>query len=264
MNKTKQKIIFFGNGALAEYALAVLTNECQIIFHAHDRDDLEEACRLKREFPEAHGVLASFGVMIPSSVLEVFEPEGILNIHPSLLPQYRGASPIESAILAGDNEFGVSVMKLVKAMDAGPIYMQATLSEVPLDKDFLYRELAKVGARMVLAVIMAKKPIIPKSQDDAKATFCGKMDKSMSLLTPETDTTETTFRKIVAYQGYPKPKYTFYGIPCIILSAHILELDEEAPLTMTCSDGHSVAIDKLQPEGRKAMDAKSFLNGYKK
>ena len=136
-------------------------------------------------------------------------------------------------------------MKLVKAMDAGPIYMQATLSEVPLDKDFLYKELAKVGARMVLAVIMAKKPIVPKPQDDTEATFCGKMDKSMSLLTPETDTTETTFRKIVAYQGYPKPKYTFYGIPCIILGAHILESNEEAPLTMTCSDGHSIAIDKI-------------------
>ena len=113
------KIIFFGNGPLAEAALEVLKKHFEVIFHARTKEDLAQVIELKREFPEAHGVLASFGVMIKSDVLEVFEPEGILNIHPSLLPKYRGASPIESAILAGDTEFSVSIMKLAKAMDAG-------------------------------------------------------------------------------------------------------------------------------------------------
>ncbi|MBQ5812224.1 hypothetical protein IIW29_01450, partial [Candidatus Saccharibacteria bacterium] len=79
----KNKILFFGNGLLAEATLAVLSEQCEVIFHARTRDDLAEVCRLKREFPEAYGVLASFGVLIPSEVLEVFEPEGILNVHPS-------------------------------------------------------------------------------------------------------------------------------------------------------------------------------------
>lgn len=100
-----KKVIFFGNGMLADYALAVIERECQVIFHARTREDLEEVKRVKAECPEAYGVLASFGVMIRSDVLDLFEPEGILNIHPSLLPDYRGASPIESAILAGDTEF---------------------------------------------------------------------------------------------------------------------------------------------------------------
>ena len=256
----KNKIIFFGNGPLSEYALDVLEKDCEVIFHAHTREDLSEAVRIKEENPDAHGVLASFGVLIPSSVLEVFEPEGILNIHPSLLPLYRGASPIESAILNGDTNFGVSVMKLVKAMDAGPVYAQATLENPPLDKDFLYRELAHAGASMVLSLF--KKPVDPKAQDKSKATYCGKLDKSMSALTPETDTAEQTLRKIVAFQNFPKPKYEFFGIKCIVIEAHILKQGETALITLPCADGRALSIDLLQPEGRKVMDAKSFVNGY--
>lgn len=276
MKSSKEKVIFFGNGPLAEYALAVIASECQVIFHARAREDLEEVCRIKRENPEAHGVLASFGVLIPESVLEIFGPEGILNIHPSLLPAYRGASPIESAILDGAVDFSVSVMKLVKAMDAGPIYYQTTLSGAEIaektgtellsglipEKLAIYKALAETGAEWICENL-ADLPE-PVSQDDRQATFCGKMDKSMSLLTPETDTAEKTFRKIIAFQGYPKPKYAFYGISCIILEAHILEAGETAVLTIPCADGRSVAVDRLQPEGRKAMDAKSFVNGYKK
>ena len=256
------KVIFFGNGPLADYALEVIKRDCEVIFHARSREDLEEVCRIKNEIPEAHGILASFGVMIPKDVLELFEPKGILNIHPSLLPLYRGASPIESAILNGDTEFSVSVMKLVKAMDAGPIYYQTTLSDLPLCKDDIYKALAETGANWICQNLMnLSEPVL---QDDSKATYCGKLDKSMSLLTPETDTAEVTFRKIVAYQGYPKPKYSFYGIKCIILEAHILSQGETAALSIPCADGGVVAIDRLQPEGKKPMDAKSFINGYKK
>lgn len=257
----KSKIIFFGNGLLADSALSVISRECEVIFHARTREDLEEVKRLKREFPEAHGILASFGVLIPDSVLEIFEPEGILNIHPSLLPLYRGASPIESAILAGDNDFSVSVMKLVKAMDAGPIYYQITLPNLPLEKSVIYETLAKTGAEWIISHLGDLPE--PSLQDDSRATFCGKLEKSMGMLTPETDTTEQTLRKIVAFQGFPKPKYAFFGIPCIILEAHILKPSETAVLKMECLDG-ALVIDRLQPEGRKAMDAKSFINGYKR
>lgn len=257
-----EKIIFFGNGPLADYALAVLEKHFEIVFHARTKEDLEMACKMKAENPKIHGILASFGVLIPSSVLEVFEPEGILNIHPSLLPRYRGASPIESAILAGDTDFSVSVMKLVKEMDAGPIYYQTTLSDLPLEKDTIYRALSEAGANWICENLTDLPT--PIKQDDTKATFCGKLDKSMGILTPETDTAEKTLRKIVAFQGYPKPKYAFYGQNCIILDAHMLKSGETAVLAIPCADGHSVAIDRLQPEGRKAMDAKAFLNGYAK
>ena len=256
------KIIFFGNGPLAEAALEVLKKHFEVIFHARTKEDLAQVIELKREFPEAHGVLASFGVMIKSDVLEVFEPEGILNIHPSLLPKYRGASPIESAILAGDTEFSVSIMKLAKAMDAGPVFYQTTLKDLPLDKAVIYRELAEAGAKWLCNNIDHLPT--PAPQDEKGATFCGKFDKSMSVLHPETESAAEIYRKIVAFQGFPKAKYTFYGKNCAILEAHILKPSETAVLPLKCADGQILSIDSLQPDGKKPMGAKSFINGYAK
>lgn len=266
------KIIFFGNGPLAEYALAALRQAgVEVIFHAHEKSDLDEAVRLKSENPEAVGVLASFGVLIPSSVLEVFEPEGILNIHPSLLPLYRGASPIESAILNGDDTFGVSVMKLAKAMDAGPIYKQATISDAPLEmisKDFLYRTLAEMGAAMVLSLLKehrktGKWPALTP-QDDSKATYCSKFEKKDGILDPSREPAEVILRKIIAFQGFPKAKYAFFGKNCAILEAHMVSSGETALLPLECADGQILSIDRLQPDSSKPMDAKAFLNGIRR
>ena len=256
------KIIFFGNGPLAEAALGVLEKHFEVVFHARTKEDLARVCEIKREMPEIHGVLASFGVLIKSEVLELFEPEGILNIHPSLLPLYRGASPIESAILAGDNDFSVSIMKLAKAMDAGPVYYKTTLKDLPLDKAVIYRELARAGAEWICENI--DNLPTPVAQGETKATFCGKFDKSMGVLHPETESAEEIFRKIVAFQGFPKAKYAFYGKNCAILAAHRLKKGETAVLPLKCADGQILSIDSLQPDGKKPMDAKSFLNGYRK
>lgn len=271
-----KKVIFLGNGPLADYALAVIEQECQVIFHARRKEDLEEVCRMKREYPEAHGVLASFGVLIKDEILELFEPEGILNIHPSLLPSYRGASPIESAILAGDNIFSVSIMKLAKAMDAGPIYHQETLTGAEITekangelisglippKSAIYKVLAETGAEWIIKNL-ANLPK-PVAQDNSKATFCRKLTKSMGILRPETESAEEVLRKIIAFQGFPKAKYAFYGKNCAILAAHIPKADETAVLPLECADGQILSIDRLQPDGKKPMDAKSFINGYKK
>ena len=256
------KIIFFGNGPLADAALGVLKRRFKIVFHARAKEDLEKVKELKRKNPEIHGVLASFGVIIKSDVLDLFEPEGILNIHPSLLPLYRGASPIESAILAGDTEFSVSIMKLAKAMDAGPVYYQTTLSDLPLDKAAIYRELSEAGAKWICKNIDNLPE--PTDQDSEKATFCGKLTKSMGILQPETESADEIYRKIVAFQGFPKAKYAFFGKNCAILGAHMQKSGEAAVLPLTCADGAVVAIDRLQPDGKKPMDAKSFINGYRK
>ena len=256
------KLIFLGNGPLAESALEVLQSKFEVVFHARTKEDLVKVCELKREMPEAHGVLASFGVIIKPEVLEMFEPEGILNIHPSLLPKYRGPSPIESAILSGDTEFSVSIMKLAKAMDAGPVYYQTTLSGLPLDKAVIYRELAETGAKWICDNI--DQLPTPVKQDDSQATFTAKLDKSMSTLHPDKESAEEIYRKIVAYQGFPKAKYAFYGKNCAILAARRLNVGETAVLPLKCADGQILSIDSLQPDGKKPMDAKSFINGYKK
>lgn len=260
MSSQRTQIIFFGNGRLADSALEVLARECEVIFHARTREDLAEAVEMKRRVPEAHGVLASYGVLIREEALREFEPEGILNIHPSLLPKYRGASPIESAILAGDDDFSVSVMKLTKKMDAGPIYYQTTLAELPLEKDAIYKALASTGAEWLVAHLGNLG--VPKEQDEAKATFTEKLTKEMGVLRPERKPASRILREIVAYQGFPKPKYAFFGISCIVRAAHLLEQGETAVLAIPCADGQIVAVDSIQPEGRKVMDAQSFVNGY--
>lgn len=268
------KIIFFGNGPLANYSLKTLEQHCDIIFHARTQSDLKKAAELKQENPDAHGILASFGVLIKPEFLELFEPEGILNLHPSKLPAYRGASPIESAILAGDSDFSYSIMKLVKAMDAGPIYHQVTLKHLPLDKDAIYQALATAGSEWLVANLQHLPE--PTPQDDAQATFTTKFDKSMSFIHPETAPAETILRQIVAYQNFPKPKYEFFGKTCIILKAHVLRVTDilceaagmnsatDSPLMLKCSDRNFIVIDELQPEGKKPMDARSFINGYGK
>lgn len=272
-NSPRPKVIFFGNGALAEAALSVLESSCNIIFHAKTRDDLAAVRSLKLAHPDAFGILASFGVLIKSDLLSLFEPAGILNLHPSLLPRFRGASPIESAILAGDSAFSISIMKLVKAMDAGPIYYQETLQDLPLDKKAIYEALAKAGAEWLSKNIMhLPKPV---AQDETKATFTTKLSKKMSELEPGKDTAEATLRKIVALQGFPKPKYKFFNQETIILAAHVEENcsdmkhakeDEKVfysktRLALKCSDEKFVIIDRLQPASRKAMETKAFLNG---
>lgn len=270
------EVIFFGNGPLADFTLEVLQKSCKILFHARTREDLTTVAELKKQHPEAVGVLASFGVIIKSDLLELFEPIGILNIHPSLLPKYRGSSPIESAILAGDNEFSYSIMKLVKAMDAGPIYHQETLTNLPIDKTIIYQKLAESGANWLvehLPDVLSNK-ISPTLQDNAEATFTAKLDKSMSFLEPDKFTAQQIFRQIVAYQGFPKPKYVFMDKTCIILEAHVLRVTDilceaagvnpNSPLMLRCKDRNFVVIDKLQPEGKKPMDARSFMNGYGK
>lgn len=274
MTNTKPQIIFFGNGPLADFTLAVLEQHTEILFHARTANDIATAVACKAEHPEAFGILASFGVLIKPDVLTAFAPEGILNLHPSKLPLYRGASPIESAILAGDTEFSYSIMRLAKAMDAGPIYHQETLLNLPIDKTAIYQALATAGAEWLVTHLAEIRSLKPTPQDDAQATYTKKLDKSMSRLDPSKHSAEGIFRQIVAYQGFPKPKYEFYGKTCIILEAHVINTTDmvcdavddikSTPLMLKCADRNFVAIDRLQPEGKKPMDVHAFINGYAK
>ena len=105
-------------------------------------------------------------------------------------------------------------------------------------------------------------------QNDAFATFTSKLNKTFSPLKPDSKPAHVLLNEIRAFYGFPKSTYTFFNTECIILSAHILKADSyntsKKELSLLCSDGDYLVIDKLQPLGRKPMDAKSFLNGYTK
>ncbi|XP_022084692.1 methionyl-tRNA formyltransferase, mitochondrial-like isoform X2 [Acanthaster planci] len=131
------------------------------------------------------GVLSSFGHLVPGSLIDSF-PYGIANIHPSLLPRWRGASPINHAILEGDNTTGVSIMRIMaKRFDVGPILLQESV-EIPerSTTESLQEILASKGADMILQVLADLPTFIAKSrkQTDEGVTLCGKIVASMSLI----------------------------------------------------------------------------------
>lgn len=260
-HSTKPQIIFFGNGPLADSALKVLEQHFSILFHARTKSDLEKVIEFKQNYPAARGILASYGAFVPARVLDLFEPEGILNIHPSQLPEYRGPSPIETAILDGKTDFSVSIMKLVKEMDAGPLYYQETLENLPLDKSVIYDSLATAGANwLVKNLFNLPTPVAQQGTP----TYTHKFEKKDGVIDPDRETADQIYRKIVAFQGFPKVKYAVEGVNCLLLAVHPLEQGGTAPLMLKCADGRYLSLDRLQPENRKPMDAKSFLNGYKK
>lgn len=209
------------------------------------------------------GVLSAFGKIIKDETIAAF-PRGILNIHPSLLPKYRGTTPIESALLNNDKETGVSVMRLAHDMDAGNILAQESVQITPeTTKQSLYESLATTGAKLLIAALpdaLAGKTN-EKTQDDSAATFTKPLDKSMSQL-DLTKPAQTLWNEIRAFAGFPKSKTTILNTPCTITEAHIADKTETA-IDLRCGDGKYLIIDRLIPENSKPMDAKSFLNGHK-
>jgi methionyl-tRNA formyltransferase len=225
----------------------------------------DEILSIINEYKADVAVLASFGKIIPEKIINAF-PAGIINIHPSLLPKYRGTTPIESALLNGDSETGVSVMRLAKAMDAGAILAQKTVKITPeTTKQDLYEALAQAGASALVDVLpgVVAKNAPETAQDDAQATFTTPLSKSQSQLQPALKTALTLSNEVRAFAGFPKSRLTLLDIPCVITRAHvanspITELDQK------CADDKYLIIDQLIPENSKPMDAKSFLNGHKK
>ena len=262
----KPKVIFFGNGPLATAVYGGLKDHIELLFWAKKKEDLDEVEKIKSGSEQKiYAILASFGVLIPKRILDLFEPEGILNIHPSLLPDLRGPSPIETAILRGDTEFGVSVMKLASKMDAGPIYHREKKSYNKfVQKSEIYESLGRAGAEWLVANLTdLPEPVL---QNEKMATYCQKLDTSMAILRPMEQTAEEMMDQVRAFAGFPKTRIEISGVDCIVLGAHISNEPEEIrghkELSLKGKDGFYLVIDELQPAGRKIMGADAFVNGY--
>ncbi len=261
------KIIFFGNQKLVQgikpevttVTDALVRADHQIIATISSREDLAKVPLLLSEHEGALAVLASFGYIVPETIIDLFEPLGILNIHPSLLPRHRGPTPIESAILSADRQTGVSIMKLAKEMDAGPIYAQESIEIAPDDTKFtLAARLTTLGADLILQTI-ADRPV-PRPQQGTP-TFTKRLDKSLSPLDPEHKTAAQLDREVRAYLGFPKSKFTYHAIDCTILKAHPAS-SPSSELDLICADGAYLVIDLLQPASRSPMTPADFLRGY--
>lgn len=209
------------------------------------------------------GVLVSYGKIIPKSTLDLFSP-GIINVHPSLLPKYRGPSPIEASIKHGDLETGVSIMLLNEDMDTGPIYKQVlyplTFNETGPD---LYNTLAALGASTLVETLsdIVTGTITPTEQDETKATYTKLLSKQETRLDTSEYTAEEAERIVRAYLAFPRTKLTVLGNEIIVTSAHVSN-EKKTPLDVKCRDGAFLCVDELIAPSGKYMTAQAFLNGY--
>lgn len=224
---------------------------------------LSEIADALAELDAPIGVLVSYGKIIPQSIIDLFSP-GIINLHPSLLPRYRGPSPIESAIINRDAETAISIMQLEAGMDSGPVYFQELY---PLNRTETQPQLAEalgmLGARRLVELLPAiiEGEMSPHVQNDTAATYCHLLEKSDAHLDPDTSTAEAAEAKVRAHLAFPKTKYTIDGHPIIITKAHVTDT-KKTPLDLVCRDGTVLSIDEVTAPSGKTMNAESFLRGY--
>ncbi len=218
---------------------------------------------IKNITPQPTGVLVSYGKIIPQTIIDLFHP-GIINVHPSLLPKYRGPSPIESAIANRDKITGVTIMKLEQAMDAGPIYYQEAY---PLDftetQPELYQALGQLGAQLLTQKLpnIINGILQPTPQDNSRATYCSLLSKDDSRLDPQQLTADQIEAKIRAHLTYPRSRLKIGQYDLIITKSCITQ-KTETPLDIKCADGNYLSISEVIAPSGKTISVDAFLRGY--
>lgn len=200
------------------------------------------------------GILAAYGKIIPQSILDCF-PKGILNVHPSLLPLYRGPSPLEFQILADEKNFGVTIIKLDSECDHGPIIAQREVlfSQIP-SKEQLgntgFTEGGKLVAQYLGPYISGVLPTLEQSH--ALATYTQKIEKKDGEIL-SADTEKQKYLKYLAFQPWPG---TFFFLD---------HMDKKIRLKITSArfENENFIIEKVIPEGKKEMLYQDFLRGLK-
>lgn len=224
------------------------------------------------EHPADLYIVAQYGLLVPEQVLQA--PEfGTINVHTSLLPKYRGASPIQSAILNGETETGVTIMLMDKGLDTGPILSQTTL---PIKPDDTYLDLDKKMAAEAIPLLLdtaqsyISGDIKPKKQNNAEATTCTKLSRADGEV-DWNQTAQVIYNRYRAFTPWPGIWTTIEEKRFKLLSINPSPLDVAPGMMQYKNDtiyigtsDASVEIIELQLEGKQAMDAKTFIQGYAK
>lgn len=217
-------------------------------------------------------IVAAYGKIIPPRFLAL--PKfGFINVHASLLPRWRGASPIHHAIMHGDKETGVAIMQLVSELDAGPVFSLASLSIGSEDTTgSVTKTLADLGAQLLIETLpkILDRSVVAKEQGAVGITFAPTLSKDAGLLDWNKQS-EVVIKQIYAMQPWPRA-YTFYhGKRLFFFSAHksdweknnavpgeILHLGDE--MVVATADG-AIAFGEIQAEGKKRMSMDQFVKG---
>lgn len=219
-------------------------------------------------------VVAAFGQLLSQEILDL-PSGGCLNVHASLLPRWRGASPIHFAMKSGDRETGISIMRMELALDAGPVYSRRSCAIEPeMSRVDLEEKLAKMGAELLMETIDALPSLVPQPQVDAEATYAPIITREMAYARPAEQTAEEIANQVRAFAGWPDVYLRFRGHPLKILQARVrperaaaapgmLESVSKKSLILACAQGTSLDLLLLQPAGKKPQPATAFINGYR-
>ena len=220
-------------------------------------------------------IVVAYGLIIPDEILNLFNGH-IYNIHASLLPRWRGAAPIHRAIEAGDKETGITIMKIVNQLDAGPMIMK---EKVPISAkdttDFLSKKLSKLGASMINAFlknIERGKVIKLEKQNEEDVTYAKKINK-LEAIADLNNSPEVLCQKIRAFNPFPMININFEGKSLKIVKAKIYNKEikknvaigklflQGKDLLLKLSSG-VLKLEEVRLEGKKTMIASDFIKGH--
>jgi methionyl-tRNA formyltransferase len=227
--------------------------------------------------PFDYSIVVSFGMILPPEVFKRW-PDVWINVHPSLLPAYRGPSPMVSALLDGAKRTGVTINGVVYEVDTGSIYAQTSFNIDESDNlDSLKEKAVKFGAPLLIAVLdlIDNYGYRPHTQDNKGVTYTSKI-KPEDLEIDWTLPAAEIFNRIRAYSSRPGAYTIYEGARLKVLGSSQTgeTVKDQKPGTITaarkpegiivaCGDGRTLRLEKLQPPGKNPMDSVSFLNGYR-
>ena len=209
-------------------------------------------------------VVAAYGLILPQAVLDA--PRlGCLNVHASLLPRWRGAAPIQRAILAGDAATGVTIMRMEAGLDTGPMLAKQVVAVAGKSAGELTDELAEVGARLIEGVLGDLAAFHPVAQPEDGITYARKIDKAESRL-DFAQSAEQVERQVRAFSPKPGAWFELEGERYRVLAAEVVE-DHGTPgetlddrLTIACGED-AIRPTLIQRAGRPAMETRALLRG---
>lgn len=230
---------------------------------------LPEAMEQLRAWAPELIVVAAFGQILKKDVLEL-PRYGCINVHASLLPRWRGAAPINAAILAGDEETGVTIMQMDVGLDTGVMLSKRSIRLTPTDTaGSVFQAVSTLGADLLLETLprWIAGEIQPQAQDDALATYAPMMKKEEGKLDFTRDVHELE-RLIRAFNPWPGAFMDFNGMILKVHRGHVEAGEAEAGQRLIVQDqpavgarGGLLVLDEVQPAGKKPMSGKSFLAG---
>ncbi len=215
-------------------------------------------------------VVVAYGKIFPEELLAL-PKYGCINVHASLLPKYRGASPIQASILNGDTVTGITTQRMDAGIDTGDILLQATTEILPSDNcERLFDRLSVLGAETLLQTlqVLEQGTVTPKPQDHALATHSGIISKEMGKIDFNTTATQI-FNQVRAFDPWPSAYFAYNGKHIKVMASQVVDgagtpgevLQNKGRLVVACGQNTAIELLRLKPEGKKEMPATDFLNG---